>query len=468
MNTDKENFIASKLAYFDLDYRFQYFRRARNTPVPLRDVLTQDQLNELLEARRDIGTEFLDWKLAISFDDNDGSGTVGYVFETGDGHATVAFRGSEDGNLMEIVDDWARSDAGLILGETTGHNAVRTFMSQHAKELRRYESLSVTGHSLGGNLAEFMTIVSDEYGLDQKITQCTSLDGPGFTEEFLEQHAAQIQKMNGKMKHYYWSIVGGLLTAVPGVERQMIKLKDPSLKQTLFKKHALNSVYFDNNGAFAEDPEGYNPVEMSIVNLSQGKLDAVSFPVLTLLAYKGVPALLGTPVGGAVVTVVLFAGICVLAAYGGYKLGVYLKKKQEERLRAQAHSQAIQDRNIYLDPVAFISCSSEAASIAADIVRLETKLATFHGASVPKIQAPFSIPNAVYDALKSIWIAIDTTMDAIRKLKYSFGMFATRMGRCVNTMIDVENYLLQTANSFREVEERTKRRTSEWRDSWNG
>lgn len=45
----------------------------------------------------------------------------------------------------------------------------------------------MTGHSLGGNLAEYATIMSYKYGLDTKIKQCVSMDGPGFLMNLLEQ-----------------------------------------------------------------------------------------------------------------------------------------------------------------------------------------------------------------------------------------------------------------------------------------
>jgi hypothetical protein len=45
-------------------------------------------------------------------------------------------------------------------------------------------SLYVTGHSQGGNNAQFVTI-SSKHG--DRITQCISLDGPGFSHEFVEK-----------------------------------------------------------------------------------------------------------------------------------------------------------------------------------------------------------------------------------------------------------------------------------------
>ena len=69
----------------------------------------------------------------------------------------------------------------------------------------------MTGHSLGGNLAEYATVMSYKYGLDKKIKQCASLDGPGFSDEFIKTNREHILAMSGVMKHYKWSLISGML-----------------------------------------------------------------------------------------------------------------------------------------------------------------------------------------------------------------------------------------------------------------
>lgn len=49
-------------------------------------------------------------------------------------------------------------------------------------------NMTVTGHSKGGNKAQYVTIVTD------RIAKCVSYDGQGFSEEFLQKYADEIAK----------------------------------------------------------------------------------------------------------------------------------------------------------------------------------------------------------------------------------------------------------------------------------
>lgn len=57
----------------------------------------------------------------------------------------------------------------------------------------RYKDLVVTGHSKGGNKAQFVTIMSD------RVEKCYSFDGQGFSIEFLEAYKDRIEKRIGKI-----------------------------------------------------------------------------------------------------------------------------------------------------------------------------------------------------------------------------------------------------------------------------
>ncbi len=50
--------------------------------------------------------------------------------------------------------------------------------------------LTVSGHSKGGNRAQYATILTDQ------VDRCVSLDGQGFSSEFLELYAEEIEQKN--------------------------------------------------------------------------------------------------------------------------------------------------------------------------------------------------------------------------------------------------------------------------------
>ena len=123
----------------------------------------------------------------------------------------------------------------------------------------------MTGHSLGGNLAEYATIMSYKYGLDKKIKQCASLDGPGFSDEFIKTNREHILAMSGVMKHYKWSLISGMLLDLPGVEYETVRVStkgkpienianliSPTLFQMFFSfvRHDTKYLEYDENDNF--------------------------------------------------------------------------------------------------------------------------------------------------------------------------------------------------------------------------
>ena len=50
--------------------------------------------------------------------------------------------------------------------------------------------LTVSGHSKGGNRAQYVKILTDQ------VDRCVSFDGQGFSSEFLELYAEEIEQKN--------------------------------------------------------------------------------------------------------------------------------------------------------------------------------------------------------------------------------------------------------------------------------
>lgn len=84
-----------------------------------------------------------------------------------------------------------------------------------------YNNIIVSGHSKGGNKAQFVAYLSE------KVTKCVSFDGQGFSEEFINKYWAEIQMNKHKVTCYAaendfvnillnWIDLGERRTFVPG------------------------------------------------------------------------------------------------------------------------------------------------------------------------------------------------------------------------------------------------------------
>lgn len=106
-----------------------------------------------------------------------------------------------------------------------------------------YDSLDITGHSQGGREAITVSAFIDENG---KVRHVTSLDGPGYSKEFLEKYGHLIDMQEDKILHVYpkESLVGHLLY-FPGGEVMYVDAND-----SLINNHSLGTWRVDENGNF--------------------------------------------------------------------------------------------------------------------------------------------------------------------------------------------------------------------------
>lgn len=189
------------------------------------------------------------WSISGIMDHNSQTGFYACVIKTAPGEAAVAFRGSEDWHdPSNLWNDWIKADIGLLNSTgTSQHKEVRAFLNEMKDTLDGYDSLTMTGHSLGGNLAEYATIVSRDYGLADNIKRCVSFDGPGFSDEFLKEYSDDIARMSGLMTHYRWSFVGGLLFDLPGSYYVTCQVTPEGESEPIFR-HDTKYLSFDENG----------------------------------------------------------------------------------------------------------------------------------------------------------------------------------------------------------------------------
>ena len=135
-----------------------------------------------------IGDQWRKWNVVDVDDDQANSGYYAMLIDTGDGNAIITNRGTEL-QLDKIYKDGVEADLGLLDSTSTKQQerAEKYMEKLYYKYGDKYDKFSVGGHSLGGNLATHMVITAPE-GMIEKIDRCTSMDGPGFSDEYLEKY----------------------------------------------------------------------------------------------------------------------------------------------------------------------------------------------------------------------------------------------------------------------------------------
>ncbi len=106
-----------------------------------------------------------------------------------------------------------------------------------------YNNITVTGHSKGGNLAQYVTIKQPD-----KIKKCISYDGQGFGEEFIANNASEIKTSSAKITSIsgYNDYVNGLLTDV--AQNKMYVNNSTSIVDAHSPVTLLTENRFDANG----------------------------------------------------------------------------------------------------------------------------------------------------------------------------------------------------------------------------
>ena len=116
---------------------------------------------------------------------NAGGGRSALLFDPSCNEAIVGFKGTE-GDA-----EWIDNFAGLYKVPTAyQQNALNWFKSL---DLSGYDVITVTGHSKGGNKSKFITL------MDERVDNCFSFDGQGFSDEFIKTYSDNIKKSSDKI-----------------------------------------------------------------------------------------------------------------------------------------------------------------------------------------------------------------------------------------------------------------------------
>lgn len=251
-HTDAELLIATQVAYLNIEADKRHpvdvgewmasqkatleklARSGELSPAGEAELKTINHLYDMMRRPEYSNIDLNSWNVVDSRNHNtcgglEETGMYASLIDTGNKEAIIGFRGSESYDGRQKIHDWVESDGGLL-------NRYETFQQQDAEAYMDYlyrnygddyDNFDVTGHSLGGNLAEHATINSPD-GMKDKIDRCVNFDGPGFSNEYIATHFPDIITTSGKVDHYSWSVVGGLLIPLPGSHFLVIDAKTPS------------------------------------------------------------------------------------------------------------------------------------------------------------------------------------------------------------------------------------------------
>ena len=277
--TDKQLEQATQIAYAKLGDAYKSLVQHSDGKVT---VFTLEELKqEAIRLQPDINLDNLNclskeqmqtWSIAAVRDTNSDTGFYGCVIDTGDGNAIVAYRGSEGmgsdaSGMANLQHDWVEADLGILNSDggnktTNQYQEAKAFLSDESfkSTINKYNNVTLTGHSLGGNLAAFSMIVADECGVGYNFERCVSFDGPGFSDEFIDHYKDAIAKQSSKIDHYKWSFVGSILHPLPGENGKFIKVTPESISNFLsggFTRHSTSSIDFTEDGYVQEGKQDF-------------------------------------------------------------------------------------------------------------------------------------------------------------------------------------------------------------------
>ncbi len=120
--------------------------------------------------------------LKIKNVDNYKSGMRFACFVDEKNNATVVFRGTT------TTEEWEDNGQGAYEYDTIEQTDALNYINS-----LEYNNITLTGHSKGGNKAQYVTVLSS------KIIKCISVNGQGFSNEFINKYKEEINKNKSKI-----------------------------------------------------------------------------------------------------------------------------------------------------------------------------------------------------------------------------------------------------------------------------
>lgn len=244
--TDVEMMLLSKLSYGD--FCSQHFNSdgSAKREVNLADALKSNDIVDTLYDTFDksvvdgLMAKADQYTIVKSYEDPSKTGFAAIALEGPEkGTVTVAARGTQMDSASDILAD-------IQLGlenETMQQRAMNTFM----EDFKSYDSVYLTGHSLGGNLA-----VSGAVGFDDpsKIKGVVTFNAPGQNAAYIASNQKNVRKVKGKITNYQNE--GDLISDINIAVGEVVVVESGSGDKfeltSEFRNHNLDDMKYTKDG----------------------------------------------------------------------------------------------------------------------------------------------------------------------------------------------------------------------------
>ena len=196
----------------------------------------------------------------FGMEEEDYEGAISALFvNEATGEAVVAFRGTVNYEWDDNFYGGAMTGASDRVSTEYQEKALEWYRSLNLEEAG-YETITVTGHSKGGNKAKYITV------MDESVDRCISFDGQGFSDEFLVKYEEEIGKRAYKISNHNveYDFVNLLLNDIG--EITYYKGYDYG-EGGLLEAHCPNTFFtYDSKGNAHMTPVEGQAVEMKVMN----------------------------------------------------------------------------------------------------------------------------------------------------------------------------------------------------------
>lgn len=206
---------------------------------------------------------------------------LAYAFQSNSGEYIVIFKGSTQ------AFEWKDNVEGIATADTQSQRDAVQFVDSINSD-----NITVVGHSKGGNKAMYCAVVSD------KVKRCISMDGQGFSDEFIKKYQYKIATKSQNIKNisYCSDYVHALMRQIPGsIQLYTGKGYGSNGADSLAGCHSPNSIfsYYENeSGQLCVQDEFAFCDETSSIKIIHGLVEYIMYSdyedkegVINYLAY---------------------------------------------------------------------------------------------------------------------------------------------------------------------------------------
>ncbi|EHJ00237.1 hypothetical protein CDLVIII_3681 [Clostridium sp. DL-VIII] len=177
-------------------------------------------------------------KLKIKDISRDENGVKYACFIDDESNSTVVFKGTVSKS------EWKDNGMGAYENETREQIDALKYING-----LKYNNITITGHSKGGNKAQYAAILSP------KVRECISVNGQGFSNEFIKMYEADINRNKFKITaiNAKYDYVSCLFNSIAGKKHYI----ETEIQLNPFDYHKIN-ILLDGNGKLRKETNEAN------------------------------------------------------------------------------------------------------------------------------------------------------------------------------------------------------------------